>query len=788
MIGALLAGYRHLGAELDEKFHESIDSVPTKIFSAVHWIRVKDPISLDELRVRLRERDYREVKIPNSALSAAQFQISERSDGGAGQELSLFLQPFEYPVIIREMLFTDAANVAGDQPALFHVYVKDGFVEKIVEWSSKKEFQALALEPVLVAQLNSSQKESRKFVPLPQVPHTLLKAIVSVEDQRFLEHKGIDPRGILRSMVVNLREGSYTQGASTITQQLIRNIYLSRAKTITRKVKEIVMALMLEMRFSKDEILEKYLNEVYLGQTGNISIHGVNQAAKFYFNKSLDQLSIAEQALITGLIRGPIFYSPTKHWERAKQRQEWVLKKMLENSAITQNEYRRAMKESLQFAKVSPIQDRAPYFTDYVKSQLTKDLQEQESELMGAGYKIFSTIDTYYQQIAERSVTAGIANLEATIRQRLLPVKKGNKKATAEEIAQAASEAKTLQGIFIALDPRTNHLLAMVGGRSYEESNYNRAILMRRQVGSIFKPFVYLAALMEGKNPDGTPMNAISKIEDKPFTYEYDSQTWTPQNYEEEFMGTVTLRFALANSINTVAAQLATQVGLQKVIDVAKAAGIETPLRAIPSISLGSIELPPMEVINSYATLANYGLRREVTSVLAIIDGEGKPMAKYLPKEEQTLPRAELANLVDMMRSVFTIGTAKIVSNALGFHYPAAGKTGTTNELRDAWFVGFTPRIIGLSWVGFDRDDEAARKQRKLLKLTGAVGALPIWLDFMKTTHKGIAVQDFQVPEGLIKKLKIDLISGALATNNCSGNNVVEEVFTEKNAPRYECR
>ncbi len=220
---------------------------------------------------------------------------------------------------------------------------------------------------------------------------------------------------------------------------------------------------------------------------------------------------------------------------------------------------------------------------------------------------------------------------------------------------------------------------------------------------------------------------------------------------------------------------------------MAKAAGIETPLQAIPSIALGSIELPPMEVVNAYSTFANYGLRRDITSVLAIIDEQGKPVAKYMPKEEQTLPRAEVANLVDMLRSVFSIGTAKPTSEALGFHYPAVGKTGTTNEFRDAWFVGFTPRILGLSWVGFDRDDEAARKQRKLLKLTGAVGALPIWLDFMKATHKGIIEQDLRVPDGLLKKLRIDLISGGLATSSCSGNNVIDEVFTEKNAPHYEC-
>jgi len=773
--------YRVLSQELDAKFHIAIDSIPTKVFSSVHWIRIGAPISLSEIKERLKEREYREIKDTEANLVSGQYRIFQNEVDGEEKKIQIFLNNFDYPSIMKEMLFSDDKQQAGERSELFTIKILSGAVTAIIN-DAEEELQALAIEPVLVAQLNSSQKESRKSVALSEIPHTLLKAIVSVEDQRFLEHSGIDPRGILRSMYVNLRYGSYVQGASTITQQLIRNIYLTRAKTISRKLREMCMALLLELRFSKDEILEKYLNEVYFGQSGNIAIHGVSQAAKFYFDKSLEELNIAEQALLAGIVRGPIFYSPFKHLERAKERQEWVLKKMLENSAITNNQYKKAVKAPLKFAKISPVQDRAPYFTDYVKSQLAKDLQE--TEFLGAGYQIFSTIDTYYQQIAEKSISSGLKNLENTL-ERYLSKKKNTKKQL--ENIEEENDPKTLQGAFIAIDPKTNHLLAMVGGKSFEESNYNRALLMRRHIGSIFKPFVYLTALMFGKNADGTAMNAISKLEDKPFTYEYDGQSWSPQNYEEEFLGTVTLRYALANSINTIAAQLATQVGIQNTIDTAKAAGIETELQPLPSISLGAVELSPMEVVRSYSTLANYGLRRDVTSILAIIDSEGKPMAKYLPAEEQVLPQAEVANLVDMMKSVFSIGTAKHAKE-YGFTYPAAGKTGTTNEFRDAWFVGFTPRILGLSWVGFDRDSDKIKKNRKVLKLTGAVAALPIWLDFMKATHGGgMAVKDFEPPSGLLRRQQVDLLSGGNATNHCAGNNVVEEVFTDKNMPRYDC-
>lgn len=773
--------YRDLAKELDSKFQVAIDSVPTRVFSAVHWIRKGDLASLDELRIRLKERDYKELKA-DAKLSPGYFRVVDRSDGS--HILDIYLNSFEYPNVMKEMLFTDPQQIVGDKATFVRVYIEDGAVSKIESDTSDKEWQAASLEPVLVAQLNSSQRESRKTVALAEIPHTLLKAIVSVEDQRFLEHKGIDPRGIIRSMYVNISSGSYVQGASTITQQLIRGIYLSRTKTISRKLKEMVLAVMLEYRFSKDQILEKYLNEVYLGQSGNIAIHGVSQAAKFYFGKSLDELNTAEQALLAGIVRGPIYYSPIRHFDRAKERQEWVLKKMLENDAITEKQYNRAIKEPLKFAKVSPVQDRAPYFTDYVKSQLVKDLQE--SELLGAGYQIFSTIDTYYQQIAEKSVKNGLVNLEATLKERLKPKQSKNLKVAEAALSEELEEQRSLQGVFIAIDPKTNQLLAMVGGRSFEESNYNRALLMRRHVGSTFKPFVYLAALIHGKNPDGTPMNALTKFEDKEFTYEYDKQTWSPQNYEEGYLGTVTLRYALANSINTVAAQVATQVGLKNVIDAASAAGIETPLQPLPSVSLGAVELQPMEVVRAYSTLANYGLRRDITSVLAIIDETGKPLAKYLPREEQALPAPEVANLVDMMRSVFSIGTARYAKD-LGFTYPAVGKTGTTNEFRDAWFVGFTPRILALSWVGFDRDDDSVKKHRKALKLTGAVGALPIWIDFMKTAHKGIVQRDFSVPDGLLRHLQVDVVSGGIATNRCTGTNVIDEVFTEKNRPTHDC-
>lgn len=764
---AMALGYYSIAKELDAKFFAVHDSVPTKIYSAVYWLKPGVGASSEELRFRLAEREYKEQKSAENVAAPGTYYL-ESAPGGAPLLLVLYTNELQLPEAARDILLDGMQLDPGARR--YEIHWKDGRVEKIMADSAEE--MAVPLEPVLVAQLNEGGIQARKTVPISAIPHTLMKAIVLVEDQRFLDHVGLDPRGILRSIYVNLRSGGYVQGASTITQQLTRNIYLSRQKTISRKLKEMAMAVVLELKFSKDQILEKYLNEVYFGQSGNIAVHGVSEAAKFYFGKSLDELSIAEQALLAGVVRGPFYYSPYRHWDRVKARQELVLKKMAEAGVITEAQFEKAVSEKIKIVKIPPVQNRAPYFTDMVQAQLLKDLPEHE--LAGAGYTIFSTLDTYYQKQAELAVSKGVSALESRLKQYLA-------KRKSEE------ETRLLQGVFIGADPETGRLLCLVGGRSYEESNYNRTLLMRRHIGSLIKPFVYLSALLYGKNPDGTPLNAISKYEDKPFTYEYDGKSWSPKNYEEEFAGTVTMRFALANSINTVAAQVAIETGLDKVVETAKLSGFESDLQPFPSLSLGAVEVPPVEIATAYNTLANFGMRKELTSILAVVGEEGRLIARFVPREEQALPPEEAANLVQMMTSTFEAGTARI-SRDWGFTWPAAGKTGTTNEFRDAWFAGFTSKLLGVSWVGFDRDDEVVRRHRKALRLTGAVAALPVWVEFMKAAHQGQAPLGIQYPDGMLRSLEVDLISGAKANYRCRGNSVVEEVFTYRNAPMNECQ
>lgn len=768
-----------LSLELDSKFYAAVDSIPTKVYSRIFWLRPTKLLSLAELRARLTERHYQE-KPQATPLVQGTYHWSEAGEDGK-VTVEIFLRNFPYPPSVQSLFFTDT-SIGADREHSFIVEIKNSEILRVArrEGDALVDIAGLALEPILIAQLNSNDRETRETVPIGRIPYTLLQAIVSVEDQRFLEHSGVDPRGILRSIWVNVRAGEYQQGASTITQQMVRNIYLTRQKTFRRKIKEMLMAIMIEYRFSKDQIIEKYLNEVYFGQIGNLEIRGVSQAAKHYFAKSLEQLSVAEQALLAALIRGPFYYSPFKHFERAKQRQLLVLEKMLESRLITDADFQKAKDEKLVFAENSTVLDRAPYFTDFVKAQLLKEIPDEE--LIGVGFNIFSTIDTYYQRQAEEAVEKGVAELEARLRKAAASSSRRAKAAALDPQALTP-----LQGAFLLLDPKTSNLLAIVGGRNYRESSYNRALYMNRQIGSIAKPFVFLAGLMYGKNPDGTPLNAVSKLEDSPYRYTFDRQVWEPKNYEPGTEGQVTLRYALAKSLNIPTARLAVATGLERVVEVMRSAGIDQDLQPLPSLSLGAVEVSPIFIARAYATLANLGVRREVTSILAITNNDGEPVAQFQQQEDQALPEAEVANLLAMMQSTFDYGTAAS-AKALGFQYPAAGKTGTTNEYRDSWFAGFTNEALAVAWVGYDRDDEAVVKQRGLQKLTGASGALPIWSRVMGSIHQSLPQKNLVIPDGLLREIEVDLISGGRVNELCRANNLIKEFFTSRNAPTFECR
>ncbi|MEK7690206.1 MAG: transglycosylase domain-containing protein, partial [Bdellovibrionota bacterium] len=468
-------------------------------------------------------------------------------------------------------------------------------------------------------------------------------------------------RGLLRALWVDIKTLSLAQGGSTITNQLVKNLNERRGKNIFTKANEILLAIILEIKFTKEEILEKYLNEVYLGQVGGLEIHGVSEGAQHFFGKKLGELSLAETALLAGVIRGPFYYSPFRHLDRAIERQRLVLQKMVETGQIAEEEAKAAATEPIQLAPMQRASNKAPFFVDFVRAELTRQLKDRltEEEIEKSGFRIYTTLDPYLNTQAQLAVELGVSDLEK--RHKL-------------------SKPYRLEGALASVDQANGYVRALVGGRNYAESNFNRTLNMRRQVGSTFKPVVYLSAFLKGRDEAGVPYGPAYPMEDAPWTLIYDrkKQKWSPKNYEKENLGWIPLRTALAHSVNIISAKLGFALGLPLIIDTARKLGIDSPLPEVPALSLGVAELTPVELLQIYATIANHGERDQLTVIRGITRDDGTGYARFVYHPNAVLPPAPCDLMTDLLTSVFTEGTAKIAYD-MGFDRPAAGKTGTTS-------------------------------------------------------------------------------------------------------------
>ncbi|MBI3543497.1 MAG: PBP1A family penicillin-binding protein [Deltaproteobacteria bacterium] len=678
---------------------------------------------------------------------------------------------FDYP---ESLLPTGSpARVAPDEPVA--IEIKDGRVESISIGGRPSD--AVALEPLQVATLAGAKRSIKNYVAYADIPARMRLAFVSVEDQRFLEHMGFDPRSLGRAIFVNLRHGHLSQGGSTITQQLVKNLLATPQKTFFRKLKELVLAIMMERSYTKDQILEKYLNEVYFGQVGSFEVHGVAEAAHYFFNKSLDQLTLGETALIAGLVRGPVVYSPYKHLNAALERRTVVLKKMLQQDVIAQDEYREALAQKITVVPPSLANNHAPYFVDYVKSQVMEEAEDQTwgGDLSSEGLRIFTTIDLPLQRRADAVVAASVREAEARYK---------------------IARPLRLESILVAADPASGHVRALVGGRSYAETTFNRVLNMKRQVGSTFKPIAYLAALLKGVDSQGRPISGAYMIEDSPWTYKFgpgQKKSWSPHNYERGYRGKITLREAFANSINIPMAKIGTDIGIDNVIDVAHKLGITQPLPNVPSLVLGSVDLNPMELLQAYSTIANRGERVELTTVRAIVRENGEPLAHFESRREQEIEPRYVDLLSDLLGTVVKEGTAKLMPT-LGYSKPAHGKTGTTNFARDAWFAGFSQGLVAVTWTGFDElktpdseDEEGARKFKSPALLTGAGAALPTWARFFAAA-KPAKTFDPETPyDSSLERIKTDRSTGLRAKSTCPSELVYDELFLPNTAPSADC-
>src|SRR5882672_2327951 len=590
------------------------------------------------------------------------------------------------------------------------------------------------------------------------------QAVLAIEDRRFYEHPGIDPIGIVGAIVTNIRgTRAYTVGASTITQQVARNVFLpkmfpgmtlkdAREKSLRRKLLEAWVSLIITTRASKDAILEMYLNDMGLGQRGSFGIVGVPEAARLFFGKDVSNVTLAEAATIAGVFQSPSALSPFNNPARCKDRRNVVLQAMVDAGYITEAAADRAAREPLIIVQRA-LESEAPYFVDYVGQTLTDQYPGLTTTTTQA-VDVYTTLDLHLQRLAQDAVRDGLTRVDSMVSRR----KRGK--------AEAA---------LIAVGPRTGEILAFVGGRSYNQSQYDRAILSRRQPGSVFKPFVYLTAFEEAAKTGRTDVTPASITNDEQETFEFDDQVWTPENYEHEYDGPITYRRALAHSRNLGTIHVAQAAGYDRVAAFWKSLGVGASPKAYPSIALGVFEATPYEIATAYTLFPNGGMLRSLQHIARIISG-GKDVMKRSTVVAREVAKPDTTFLVtNMMRSVLNEGTAASARSA-GFTLDAAGKTGTTNDLRDAWFVGFTPELLTVVWVGFDDNQPVG--------LSGARAALPIWTQFMKAALAGRSSVPFTVPDGIVF-VDIDAQTGKLATPNCP--KVISESFIAGTEPREVC-
>jgi penicillin-binding protein 1B len=624
---------------------------------------------------------------------------------------------------------------------------------------SKRRYASQALEPELITYFFDESREKRRLVKYEELPGVVVKAVLAIEDRRFFSHPGLDPMRIVAAAIRNIRAESFIQGGSTITQQLVKNFFLTPERTLRRKSQEAFLAFVLERRASKQEILELYLNEIYLGQVGSFSINGVGEAARIYFRKDVVNLTLPEAALIAGMIQSPNPYNPYRHAKRASDRRNTVLRAMQEAGFIDAATAEAAIATPLKVEPPTLDSAEAPYFVDLVGAQLAARYDPRN--LTTGNLSIHTTLDLPLQSIAQAALAEGLAEVDKLIRKR-------------------RAKAPPVQGSLIALEPGSGAIVALVGGRSYGDSQYNRVLRARRQPGSTFKPFVYLAAFEATfDDPALPPITPATVVEDAPAVFFFEDKEYIPQNYEDEYLGNVTLRRALAKSLNVATVKVAEMVGYDRVAGLwAHRLQMPGDVRAYPAVALGAFEATPLEIATAYNVLANGGLKLEPVSVLRVADAGGRTLEQHQAPPPPRVVHQESAFLVvNMMRSVLNEGTAA-ATRALGFAADAAGKTGTTNDLRDAWFAGFTPDLLCVVWVGFDDNTPVG--------LSGARAALPIWIQFMKGAVSGLKPRSFDVPPENIVFIDVDRETGLRAGPYCP--RVVSEAFIAGTEPLERCQ
>jgi penicillin-binding protein 1B len=727
---------------IDARLSGKVLQNTTQIFSAPQYISAGQAWSAEDLTMYLTRIGYRPEADDNSM---GQYTVQGNTVDIRPSKLSYF----------------------GGSNALA-VQFSGRSIRSIRPLSGGGSLDTAQIEPELITNLFDSAREKRRPVRYEDLPPELVHAILSAEDKRFFDHGGFDFIRIVGAAWADIRHSSsHYQGASTITMQVARTFFFSNERTMRRKVAETMVSVELEQRFNKQQIFELYANEVYLGNRGSFGIRGFSEASVAYFGKDLRQLSLSECAYLAGIIRAPNYYSSAdRHPERGAQARDRVLTQMLENKYITEEELEAAKHAPLKIVHTAGSASEAPYFVDMVKDHLLD--KYSENELLSQNFRVYTTLDPALQRAASAAVDAGVKNVDLLLAKKYEKWRKeAAKKGSTEAIPQ-------VQIALLTIDPKTGEIKALIGGRDYGQSQLNHA-LAHRQPGSVFKPFVYAAAFdnaVDGVQPVITP---ATTIDDEPTTFEFDNIEYTPNNYGERFMGHVTVREALTNSLNVATVKVAELIGYGRVVQIARQMGLGNNIQPTPSVALGAYEMTAVDVAAGYTAFANGGTRAQPQFLHSVVSADGSVLEKFTPQTHVVLDPRVAFLVTSLLKDVLNKGTGAGV-RARGFTLPAAGKTGTS---RDGWFAGYTSNLLTVIWIGFDDNRD--------LGLSGGATAAPVWADFMLRATALPAyrdVRDFSMPDG-VQSVLIDPESLELATPNCPTTR--EEVYVAGSAPTAFC-
>ncbi len=705
---------------LSSHFDEVIFRQPSRLYGRATRLYEGRSLPSEQLIAGLADEGYREDRT-SAELPAGRYR---RSRDGVEIHLRNFPLPDGSHGGGRVGVAYDGGRIAGLR--------RDG-----------KATDAVILDPPLLASYYGKNLLERRPVTLGEVSPDLIAAILAAEDETFFGHAGVSLTGTARAVWVDLRGKGVRQGGSTLTQQLVKNLYLTQERTLTRKSQEILLAVLLEMRYTKTKILEAYLNEIYLGGGNGVSLIGVGAASRAYFGKDADQLDLSEAATLAGIIPSPANYSPIAHPDRAKLRRDWVLGRLAKLGTVPQARIDQALQEPIAVAPEPVVRRRAPYFADSAALEASRRFGVEDLE--DGGYSLFSTLDWAGQKAAQEAVELGLKAIDG------------------------GSRKRSLQAALVSMDPETGGILAYVGGRGYDASQFDRAGRAQRQPGSSFKPIVYAAAFEAGT------ASPASFLEDEPITVKTGAGDWSPKNDDDTYHGWVSVRTALEKSYNPATTRLALQVGMPQIIKLAGRMGITTPMEPFPAMALGAAAVTPLEMTTVYSTLASGGARPPVHELVAVVDHTGKTIqGAPLPKPERVLSAQSAYLVTSLLEGVLQRGTA--AGAAQGIPGELAGKTGTTNKQRDAWFAGFGRGRTTVVWVGYDDNGKT--------RLSGARAALPIWVRFMAKVAPPGGYSAFEQPPG-VTTASIDPTTGMLATELCPAT--LTEVFREGEVPTELC-